>query len=423
MAILKPVNISPSNISVDATQEIVVSWKNYGDRQYAYQVKIYKNIDNSLILDSGKIISFNNFHVINANTLTNGIQYKYQITVWNQINETATSDWILFKCSSTPVCSFTNLSATILNSSYVFQGSYTQVENIPIKSWQMILYNSYDEIIGTSPITYSSIIEYEFAGFSNERGYKIELQAYSQDNLLGTTGKIPFHVRYEVPKTALALQATKIEELAATRLQWNVVQIIGKSDSSTFVSNEKIDVRNNKKVYFDKGFNISNNFTLKLWIESVTNYNFNILPSTQIVSYNVPLSDTTLIWLENSSQSTQLPMQVVVSREAPPTSNFLWIEDINFATPKTLSILTDIYAPANTNNLWIDLLGGMEENLKILKMQNNNGEFISLLYFNNKFYLYKNNELVTSLSISSGKYYLYIQQINDTLTFHAESIA
>jgi len=30
MAILKPANISPSNISVDATQEIVVSWKIMG---------------------------------------------------------------------------------------------------------------------------------------------------------------------------------------------------------------------------------------------------------------------------------------------------------------------------------------------------------------------------------------------------------
>lgn len=423
MAILKPANISPSNISVDATQEIVVSWKNYGDRQYAYQVKIYKNIDNSLVLDSGKIISFNNFHIINPNTLTNGIQYKYQITVWNQINETATSDWIVFKCSSTPICSFTNLTPTIFNTSYVFQGSYSQAENVPIKSWQMILYNSYDKIIGTSPMTYSSIIEYEFAGFKNENDYKIELQVYSQDNLLGTTGKIPFHVKYEVPKTALSLQATKIEELAAINLQWNIVQIIGKSDSSTFVDNEKIDVTNGKKVYFDEGFNINNNFTLKLWIESVTNYNFNILPSTQIVSYNVPLSDTTLIWLDNSAQSTQLPMQVVVSKEQPNFENILWIEDEKFVVPKILNVSTDIYAPTDTNNLWIDLVGEMEENLKILKMQNNNGEFISLLYFNNKFHLYKNNEFITSVAISGGKYYLYIQQIDDALTLHAEAIA
>ena len=422
MAILKPSNISPSNISLDATQQIVVSWKNYGDRQYHYQIKIYKNSDNSLVLDTGKITSFNTFHVINAGTLTNGTQYKHQITLWNQINESVTSDWVFFKCSSIPTCSFTNLSTTILNSSYTFQGFYSQAQNVPIKSWQMILYNSYDEIIGTSPITYSSIIEYEFAGFKNEKDYKIELQVYSQDNLLATTGKIPFYVRYEVPKSALSLRAENVKELAAVRLLWNIVQIIGKSNGA-FIGNEKLDVTNGRKVYFDEGFNMSNNFTLKLWIESVTNYDFNILPSTQVVSYNVPLSDITLIWLDNSLQSTELPMQVVVSREAPPTSNFLWIEDINFATPKTLSVSTDIYAPANTNNLWIDLLDGAEENLRILKMQNNQDEFISLLYFNNKFHLYKNNELVTSLSISSGKYYLYIQQINDTLTLHVEAIA
>lgn len=423
MAILKPADISPSNISLDATQQIVVSWKNYGDRQYYYQLKIYKNNDNSLVLDTGKITSFNSFHVINAGTLTNGIQYKYQITVWNQLNESATSEWILFKCSSTPVCSFTNLSPTILNSSYVFQGTYNQAENVPIKSWQMILYNSYDEIIGTSPIIYSPIIEYEFGGFSNERNYKIELQVYSQDNLLGTTGKIPFYVRYEVPKSALSLRAENVKELAAVRLLWNTVQIIGKSDGA-FIDNEKLDVTNGRKVYFDEGFNINGNFTLKIWLESVTNYNLNINYNAQIVSYNLPLTDTTIIWLENPLQTTELPLKVVVSSQPPETADVLWIENVKFAMPKELKkVVCDIYPPVDTNALWIDLSISIGDKLEILKMKNNNNEDISVRYFNNAFHLYKNNELISSIGASGNKYYLCIQQINDSLTFHAEVVS
>src|SRR5690606_24082293 len=121
--------------------------------------------------------------------------------------------------------------------------------------------------------------------------------------------------------------------------------IVGKSDSSIFINNEKLDVTNGKKVYFDEGFNINNNFTLKLWIESVTNYNFNVNLNSQIVSHNIPLTDTTIIWLDNPSQTTELPMTVVVSSQTPETADVLWIENVNYTMPKTLGVVSDIFAP------------------------------------------------------------------------------
>lgn len=268
MAILKPANISPNNIALDAKNSITISWQNLGDRQYYYQIQIYNNSTGVLVYDTTKLSSFNTFHLIPANTLTNGIIYKYQITVWNQLNEFATSDWIIFKCSSTPTCSITNLGSEVLNSSYMFQGSYFQAENVPIKSWRFILYDIYGSIISMSDETFNSTIEYQFIGLKADTDYQIELQVKSQDNLLGTTGKIQFHVRYEVPATALTLTAENLSDLAAIRLSWKAIQIIGKviSGSITFINGEKIDLTSGI-IAFQDGMPNFKNFNLKLWLQ------------------------------------------------------------------------------------------------------------------------------------------------------------
>ena len=87
--ILKPSNVSPNNIAVNAQEQITISWRNLGDRQTKYKIVIYLNLDNTLIYDTGIITTYNTF-VSSANTLINGNTYKYQITVWNANNQSAT---------------------------------------------------------------------------------------------------------------------------------------------------------------------------------------------------------------------------------------------------------------------------------------------------------------------------------------------
>lgn len=268
MAILRPSNVIPNNISLDSSEQITIQWQNLGDRQYHYQIKIYNNSTGTLAYDTNKISSNISAHVIPANILVNGILYKYQITVWNSLNEFATSDWIIFKCSSRPIANIINLSSNILSDSYLFQGSYSQDENVLIKSWQFILYDSYNTIVSMSPETFSDIIEYQFIGLKNDTDYQIELQVKSQDNLLGTTGKLPFHVQYDVPPTAINLQAEGVSDKAAIRLSWYVTQIIGEITSGTisYIGGEKIDLRNGAIAFRDRA-NWNGDFHLKFWLE------------------------------------------------------------------------------------------------------------------------------------------------------------
>lgn len=322
MAILKPSNISPNNIVKDAQQDIAISWKNLGDRQYAYRVIVYTNTDNQLIYDTGKVSNLNPIHIIPANTLVNGVVYKYTITVWNQLNQSATSDWIIFKCSSMPIASFVNISPNdeVLNSSYLFVGSYYQAEDVPIRSWRMILYDEHDAIIGLSPETFSDVIEYEFSGLRNDTDYQIELQVRSQDNLINTTGKIPFHVRYEVPSSSISLQAENVAEKAAVRLQWRVIQIIGEVVDGTisFIDGDKIDLTHGT-IIFQDGMPNFREFNLKLWLlwkdlkntvitkqidTCIGTVNWNIRDgTTEILRLKSPLGDIWLEWVyENDTQ-------------------------------------------------------------------------------------------------------------------------
>jgi hypothetical protein len=420
--IYKATSISPNGISLDSVNQIIISWKNVADRSTSYQIKIYNNSTNALEIDSGIVSSLNTFYIINASTLANGITHKFQIQLWNSAGDTSLSEWCLFTTSSTPVANFTNLSGTISSDSYLFTGLYTQAEDVPIKTFQFLLYNNYSELIDDSGLIYSPIVEYEFSGLNNNNTYQIELQVNSQLGLLYSTGKISFSILYDVPKTSINLQATSIDEIAGIRLDWAVRQIIGKSDSTTYIENEKLDVTNGKKVYFDEGFTIVDNFTLELLLESVTNYNFNIIPNMQVISYQTIPTDTTILWIENSVQIIELPLTVIRGSQEPIQSNVLWIEDITQPVNNTLTVIADVYPPITTNNLWIDLSDGANINLDIIKMKNNSNEEISIRYFNGKFHLYKNDELIDSVTVSSTKYYLYIQQIGENLSLHAEAI-
>ncbi len=322
MPILKPSLVSPNNISKDAREDIIISWQNLGDRSYYYQIEIYVNEDNSLVLNTGKVSSLNTFHIINAGTLTNGIVYKYRITVWNQNDESAISDWIIFKCSSTPTCSFTNVfdGAEILNSSYLFQGEYSQAEGVPIKSWIMILYDVNDSIVGNSGTQYSDVIEYKFEGLHNDSNYKIELQVRSQDDLIASTGKIAFYVRYEVPASSISLQAENVNERAAVRLSWKTIQIIGQVIEGVieYIDGEKVDLRNGV-IAFQEGMPNFRDFVLKLWIDWVDLKNEMIVHTvptaigdvtwmtrdgtTEIIRLKSPLGDIWLEWIYEDDTS------------------------------------------------------------------------------------------------------------------------
>lgn len=418
MAIQKPYNINLSGgIVIPAEEDFTLTWSVSGAVQTHYALEIRNNSDNTLVHSVTKTSSYVHSYLLLANTLSNGNEYKLSITVWDESDNSATSDLQIFQTSSRPTVTLTPV-GTIGSPAYSFQASYFQAESVPLRYWSAFLYDNNQNLINQSGLQTSSTIEHLFSNLYSEHTYFIEFQVTSEKGLINTTGKVSFNVLYTTPKISTGLTAENNDN-ASIKLLWNVVQIIGEGENFSYVNNEKIDVTNGK-VWFDSGFTIEDNFTLKVWLESVTNTFINLNPSASIVASSTPISNTSNLWLEDSNQLTELTLPLIHSNTAPNPDQ-LWLEDENQTTPQTLGVILDYVEPGSLTTAWVDL-GIDAETIELIKLNGSNAT-LYLRYFNNGFHLYKDNILVDSVSVSGSNYYISIQQNGENLTLNAEVLA
>lgn len=271
MALQKPYGISINGTAINATVDNTISWLISGDVQTAYQVDFYKNEDNSLVFSTGKITSYNLSYKLTAATLSNGNEYKVTVTAYNSLNESQLSDAVIFQTSGRPVITVDTI-GTVTNFSNQFSATYAQSESVPLQSWNVNLYNSDKELIDHSDIMTELPMEYLFSNLETETTYYIEFQATSEIGLIGTSGLVEFDVLYLRPKQNVTIETKNIEN-AGIEISWFVSQILGKSTGTiSFVDNEEVSVlTNGSKVYFDNGFSIERDFSLKVWLHSIKN--------------------------------------------------------------------------------------------------------------------------------------------------------
>jgi hypothetical protein len=269
MAIQKPYNINIRGDTLDAHDAITVSWQVTGDLSVSYRVMIYKNSDNSLKYDSGKLTSFAQSHIVPARSIVNGIEYKITISIWNQANNSITSDAEIFQTSSRPVVTVPTIS-TITSPSYSFSAGYYQAESVLLRSWIVYLYDSNKVKISRAPISTNKDINYIFSELKSNTNYFIEFQVTSVKGLTGTSGLIPFLVSYTQPDIKINLTAETTDD-AGVKISWKTIQIIGKTKKPpAFINEEMLDLRDNV-LYLDEenGFGLDQDFTIKLWFEEI----------------------------------------------------------------------------------------------------------------------------------------------------------
>jgi hypothetical protein len=209
-------------------------------------------------------------YTIPANSFPNGVDYKISITVWNSIEQSATSQFVIFTASSTPVVTVDTI-GTVGNHTYLFSATYTQAESSPVSKYTVNLYNADQTLIKTSGTQTDGLVEYRFDLLKNDMNYYIEFIATSKIGLTATSGLVEFTVVYDNPSMYFELSADAIPEKAGIKLKWKVREVIGKTNiiSPFYIDGSKIDMRNGK-VFYDEGFEISNDFTLKIWFEYLT---------------------------------------------------------------------------------------------------------------------------------------------------------
>lgn len=220
-------------------------------------------------------------HVLPANTLSNGVYYNATITTIGLDGaQSVPSQPIQFWCYTAPEFEFTNLGTGVVgNSSYSFMVSYAQAQNELLSSYVFNLYNDSNILISSSSTKYNTstpptIFSYLFVGLTNNTKYYIECNGVTAENTQITTGRIEFIVKYQSSSSSSYLTLTNNCQRGYISIQSNIIGIDGHYEKilhpeaePTYINDKEIDLSASTKalVYWDSGFNFSNNFTASIW--------------------------------------------------------------------------------------------------------------------------------------------------------------
>lgn len=258
----------------DATQQYTFTFVVIGGNQVvANMLTINDNSDGSQVYQATQS-TMRLEHVLPANTLENGHYYSVTVQTIDNVEQLSeASVAVPFYCYSTPSLTISNMpsSGTINNNSYTFQGAYSQSEGEALNSYQFTLYNNNREVISQTPLIYyssDSSLQYTFTGMSSNTSYFIELSGQTVNGTQITSGVLSFNVNYSSSASFAICDLVNDCENGYIQISSNVVAIQGNSNPEPpiYIDDKEVDLREDGSyVNWDSGFNIQNDFTMRVW--------------------------------------------------------------------------------------------------------------------------------------------------------------
>ena len=253
MAIFMPSQITPDVRSglgsgtVDATQDMVVSWRiNGSSAMTAFTITIYLNDANSTqkyttgkistgcpaygTTSAGKVQMFS--YTITAATLsgagiTNGKEYKLVIQQWWSANDSITqSSASVFVTRKAPTLTISAIGTggVIDKRFYTFTGNYSQAQGDTINwfRWYIAYANDTDHpFFDTERITGTMDISTYYDGFFANTNYAVRLVCQTENGVEADTGWVNFSCVYAVPTTTGGLNASCVPDTDAVYVEWS----------------------------------------------------------------------------------------------------------------------------------------------------------------------------------------------------------
>ena len=269
----------------DATQQATFTFTVQGSsaQVVANQLTIREQDTNDIVYQE-KQETFTYTHVVNADELTNGTYYNATISTFDtNDNQSQESVPIQFWCYTTPTLQFTNIpsSGIITNSSFNFQFTYTQIENEPINSYVVNLFNSSQVQIATSGVQYATTGtppysgSYTFTGFENNTVYYVQVTATTTEGTIISTGLQQFTVQYTRPDLFTLVQLTNNCDEGYVTITSNIILIEGSSnpDPPTYINNQEVDLTDEGSwVQWNEGFSITGDMMARAWFRNPNEY-------------------------------------------------------------------------------------------------------------------------------------------------------
>lgn len=251
--------------SFDSHKEMCFRFVWNGNQSFGNILYIYENGTNLIYEKPETTMQLK--HTLPANTLVNGKTYTAKVCVIDiDGNESELSDPILFCCFTTPTFTFDNISENniIKNASYEVSMSYYQIENEPLQSWEISLYDMSQNKIQGSGVSYSNEIKYTLTSLEDNQKYYIKATCMTLNGMEVSTDFILFKVEYKRPSVYSLLTLENVSNSGYIKLQSNIRAVEAYSKKAIeYINNECVNLKNNT-VYIDKDFSLNDDFVINL---------------------------------------------------------------------------------------------------------------------------------------------------------------
>lgn len=262
---------------IDVTKNNNISFIVIGGEQFSgFTYEIYNNSTSTLVKTEDIISQLPSFD-IQPNILSNGAEYKIRLKTCNTTGQYSEfSDYMVLKCYSVAKVSIDNFTIEdgikkIKNQKYVFEGSYSQTENIKLKCFRYILYQEDGTLIKEYPWVYQQdyVLQQYIDGLDNYSWYRIQLVCIDQNDITTSNGIDTFYVDYKPPKIRQVVNLTNDKESASIIIESDARQLIFKTVGDMhFIDSQKLDITNDGSyIYMDNACTIGSDFTLQLWMD------------------------------------------------------------------------------------------------------------------------------------------------------------
>lgn len=228
--IYMPNFMQPYQKSIDMGINQTFSAKVNGNQIDAYTLVI-KKLDNTIVYTSGKITlaqKLYNKQALNV-TMNSGIvsyrgQLKWILTYFNG-TESVSSGEMIFTNMTTPTITST-IPSIVPTRFYSLEGTYSQLENIPIKRWNAELFDSNGNSLQSSGDIYSSQIKYGLEGLAKNTSYYVVMTIETQ-SMTGMGMSINLTKTFSVQYAPLTLDfhpsLTQLDDKSAIKVDWSAL--------------------------------------------------------------------------------------------------------------------------------------------------------------------------------------------------------
>lgn len=223
-----------------------------------------------------EITTYDLWHTLPANTLTNGLYYQATVITYNSNGESSAESLpIQFYCYTQPSFDFINLPTgnIVEGSNYTFQVQYNQDESEPLSQYNFSLYDISNNLVATSGNVYTGvitvplIISYLFDGFLNGETYRLVVTGQTSEGTLITTQTISISIAYDAPEIFSPIYVTNNCDGGYISVQSNLILIDGaySGDTPTYIDNSAIDLTNGDSVIWNNNIEIPDNYSVVVW--------------------------------------------------------------------------------------------------------------------------------------------------------------